>query len=293
MSDKNLSFLGAGLLGNPMALRLRESGFSLHVWNRNAEKTRNLKQEGAAIAATPYEAIAASDITILMLSDAAAIRATILTPEATPALQGKTILQMGTISPKESQAIAKSVEQAGGTYAECPVLGSIPEATAGKLILMFGGTKALFERLNPILTALGPKPNLVGPIGQAAALKLAMNQLIASLTIAFSQSLGLVQQQGIDVSLFMEILRGSALYAPTFDKKLQRMLNRDFSNPNFPVKHLLKDMNLFLQCAGQAGLSCAAAEGVKSACEKTILMGAGEEDYSAIFKSVAPVRETR
>lgn len=287
-----LSLLGTGLLGNPMAQRLHESGIPVCVWNRSAEKTRDLVQKGIAVAASPREAIAASDVAILMLSDAAAIRTTVLAPETLSALQNKTILQMGTIGPEESRTAASAVEQAGGRYAECPVLGSIPEAAAGKLILMFGGTKALFDVLNPILIALGTNPNFIGSVGQAAALKLAMNQLIASLTIAFSQSLGLVQKSGIDISLFMEILRGSALYAPTFDKKLKRLLTSDFGNPNFPVRHLLKDINLFLDSAKLAGLSCAAAEGVKAACEKTVLMGAGEEDYSAIFKAVMPVRET-
>ena len=80
-----------------------------------------------------------------------------------------------------------------------------------------------------------------------------MNQLIAGLTSSFSLSLSLIEKEAVDVDQFMEVVRSSALYAPTFDKKLDRMLERDFSNPNFPSKHLSKDTKLFLDVAKQLG----------------------------------------
>ena len=89
-----------------------------------------------------------------------------------------------------------------------------------------------------------PQPLHIGPVGSAAAIRLAMNQLICSLTTSFALSLGLIIREGIDIDIFMKILRDSALYAPTFDKKLQRMLERNYENPNFPAKHLLKDTNI-------------------------------------------------
>ena len=114
------------------------------------------------------------------------------------------------------------------------------------------------SRAWPVIQALGQNIQVMGGVGAGAATKLAMNQLIGSLTVGFSTSLALLRKNGVDCetdSRFMSILRDSALYAPTFDKKLQRMLDRDYANPNFPTKHLLKDIKLFTQ-VGMEGRGC-------------------------------------
>ena len=221
-----------------------------------------------------------------MLSDASAIASTLLsTPSA---LQSKTILQMGTIAPDESRNLCEKVQAAGGDYLESPVLGSIPQVKSGELILMVGATPEQFEQWTPLLKCFGPKPQLMGEVGTAAATKLAMNQLIGSLTAAFSMSLGLVQQEGLAIEKFMAIVRESALYAPTFDKKLERMCDRNFANPNFPTKHLLKDMDLFVQAAQAKGIETAVAEGVSAIASKAIEQGLADEDYSALYSVINP-----
>lgn len=115
-----------------------------------------------------------------------------------------------------------------------------------------------------------------------------MNQLIGSLTTAFALSLGLVLRSGVPVADFMKIVRDSALYAPTFDKKLQRMLERNYENPNFPTKHLLKDTALLIREADVLGLDSQIQKGVLSVLEKTLELGLAEGDYSALFSAVNP-----
>jgi len=124
---------------------------------------------------------------------------------------------MGTIAPSESRVFQQELAAIAATYFEAPVLGSIPEATAGQLQVMVGGSTEQFEQWQPLFQQLGT-PIFIGAVGSASALKLALNQLISSLTTSFALSLGFVQQQGVDVETFMQILRRSALYAPTFDK---------------------------------------------------------------------------
>src|SRR5436305_13020846 len=128
---------------------------------------------------------------------------------------------------------------------------------------MVGGSAGRVERGGGRLRCLGPGARLVGPVGHAATLKLAMNQLIASLSAAFSLSLGMVRRKGIEVDLFMDILRKSAFFAPTFDRKLPQMLARDFSSPNFPAALLLKDLDLARAEAGSLGLDTTALDGVR------------------------------
>ncbi|MEL6157696.1 MAG: NAD(P)-dependent oxidoreductase [Cyanobacteria bacterium J06623_5] len=281
-----VGLLGTGLMGAPMALQLKAAGFEVTVWNRSTEKLQPLQAAGIQAAATPDEAIAQSDITLTMLNDAAAIRSAILSKPAV--LKGKTILQMGTIAPDESRDIQRQVQAAGGDYLEAPVLGSIPQVKAGTLILMVGATPAQFDRWLPVLQVFGPEPVLMGMVGTAAATKLAMNQLIGTLTAAFSMSLGLAQREGLDLEKFMTIVRESALYAPTFDKKLTRMCDRNFSNPNFPTKHLLKDMRLFVQAAQAKGIDTTVAAGVGEVTESAIAQGLANEDYSAIYSAINP-----
>ncbi len=281
-----VGILGTGLMGQPMALQLHKAGFEVTAWNRSADKLVPLQQEGIRIAATAHEAIASSQITITMLSDAAAIESAIRTQPS--ALKDRTLLQMGTIAPAESRELAEKIKTAGGDYLESPVLGSIPQVTGGALILMVGATPEQYEKWLPVLKCFGPDPQLMGPVGTAAATKLAMNQLIGTLTAAFSMSLGLAQREGLDIEKFMAIVRESALYAPTFDKKLERMCDRNFSNPNFPTKHLLKDMNLFVQAAQAQGIDARVAEGVSRVAEEAIAQGLADKDYSAIYSAVNP-----
>jgi 3-hydroxyisobutyrate dehydrogenase len=287
----NVAFLGTGLMGLPMAKRLLEAGISVVAYNRTAEKLAPLQQAGAQITTTPEIALQQSECIILMLTNAKAIQSVLFSESCRQFLTGRTIIQMGTIGPAQSRSIASQVEAAGGQYLEAPVLGSIPEATAGNLIVMVGASLAQFEQWFDLLKNFGPEPKLIGPVGSAAAIKLALNQLIASLTNAFALSLGFVQQQGADVETFMEILRQSALYAPTFDKKLQRMLERNYADPNFPTKHLMKDVNLFLAEAVSIHLNSWNLEGVQKTLEQAIDQGLADQDYSALFEAVHPKSE--
>jgi 3-hydroxyisobutyrate dehydrogenase-like beta-hydroxyacid dehydrogenase len=274
-----IAWLGAGLMGNPMAGRLLDEGYPVRVWNRTRAKAEALSSQGAAVADTPADAVTGSDIVFTMLSDAQAIE----TALADVALSGKTLVQMSTIGPGENRRLAGQVNDAGGVYLEAPVLGSIPEARSGKLIIMAGGPEAAFAEVRPMLTCLGPEPRLIGSVGQASALKLALNQLIASLTVAFSTSLGFVEENGVDVDSFMEILRQSALYAPTFDKKLAKMQEHDYRNPNFPTEHLIKDIDLFKREAHSLDTTML---DVLLQLYRRAQAGHGREDYSCVYDAV-------
>ncbi len=284
----NIGFIGTGLMGLPMANKLLEADLSVMVYNRTAEKVQPLAEKGAKIASYPQEVFSHCDCIFLMLTDANAIREILFSESTRNQLSRRTIICMSTIAPSESQAIASEVISLGGEYMEAPVLGSIPEAKTGELIVMVGSTEAQFQKWLMLLKNFSPEPKLIGPVGAAMTLKLALNQLIANLTAGFALSLGLIQKQGVNIEVFMEILRESALYAPTFDKKLQRMIDRNFANPNFPTKHLLKDTNLMLKEAQALGLNVSSLAGVQEILEIAMTQNLGEEDYSALFNVVNP-----
>jgi 3-hydroxyisobutyrate dehydrogenase len=279
--------LGLGLMGTAIALRLQAQGVAVTGWNRSAERSQAAAAAGLAVAADAATAIGAADLVLLVLSDAAAIETTLLAPPAAAALRGRLIVQMGTIGPEESRALAARLDALGGRYLEAPVLGSLTEVRDGRLIIMVGGEETLFAQCRPVLERLGAEPQRIGAVGQAAALKLALNQLIAGLTATFALSLGLVRAQGIDVDQFMTLLRGSALYAQTFDKKLDKYLSHDYGTANFPLKHLLKDVRLFRQAAAPLGLDTALADAIAAACIRAQDLGLGDQDYSAIYEALS------
>jgi 3-hydroxyisobutyrate dehydrogenase len=278
-----IGFLGTGLMGAPMVARLLGEGITVIAYNRTLEKLEPLHQLGAKITTEPEQVIQEADCIILMLTNAAAIQEVLRLNSAQSHLNNRTIIQMGTIAPSESKQLREQIVAQGGEYLEAPVLGSIPEAKNGTLLVMVGATTVQFSQWSSLLAHFGSEPMLIGEVGSAAALKLALNQLIASLTSAFALSLAFLSKQEVDIEKFMTILRQSALYAPTFDKKLTRMLGENYANPNFPTKHLLKDVNLFLTESEQLDLTVFPLTGVQRLLEKALSLGLADEDYSALY----------
>ncbi|QNJ01549.1 3-hydroxyisobutyrate dehydrogenase [Synechococcus sp. A15-62] len=276
-----MAVLGTGLLGTAIATRLLEQGLHVHVWNRDPSRIVSLVEKGATAIDDLGQAAQNDRVLITVLRDGAATASVI---GAVGALPGSTVIPMGTMGVEESRKLATQVENQGGQYLEAPVLGSKPQALNGTLLVMAGGEAQVFKQQQPLLAHLCKDPLLVGPVGSGAATKLALNQLIASLTHSFSLSLQLIQRAGVPVETFMAILRPSALYAPTFDKKLQRMLDHTYADPNFSTALLRKDLRLFLEEATTAGLQDRGLSGLLSLLEKAKDTELDEQDYCALHE---------
>lgn len=299
----DIGIIGIGLMGHAFVERFLSQGFTVRVFNRSRDSIKDLDNSGVIVCTTAEELINSSGTIILMLSDAAAINDLLRLDNQSPDngvdnnssrqenLKNKTILQMATISPGQSKATGAAIIACGGHYLEAPVLGSIPEAKAGTLIIMAGGSKDVFKQVLPVLQVLGSAPRYIGATGSAAALKLAMNQLIAALTAGFSLSLGYAIKNGVDADVFMDTVRESALYAKTYDKKLEKYLQRDFGTANFSTRHLLKDIRLFIDDARAAGLNTDALEGIERITSMSVENGMALMDYSSIYQVICPQLE--
>ncbi len=291
----NIAMLGLGLMGRAMAQRLAEFGFTVRGFNRsslpdqwpNSTPAQPGSTATVCVVPTLAEAVIPAHLVWVMLADFAACEAVFLAPEHQSLWRNRLVINGSTISPDQSRALAQSIHALGGRYLEAPVLGSTPQAQTGTLQILLGGASADILQADTVLGALGT-PTHFGVVGQGAAVKLAMNQLIGSLTAAFSMSLGLVQAEGVDVGLFMETLRASALYAPTFDKKLQKMVERDFATANFPLKHLLKDLTLFTKAAEAHQIRIEMVRALTDRLAQACTQGAGDADYSALFAELVP-----
>ena len=126
----------------------------------------------------------------------------------------------------------------------------------------------------------------MGEVGSGAATKLAMNQLIASLTVGFTTSLALCQKNDVDLDKMMGILRSSALFAPQFDKKMPMWMSREYGVANFPLKHLLKDVRLFGEEARKAEIDERLLNSMEATIQDAVDRGYSDADYSAIYEAV-------
>ena len=139
-----IALLGTGLLGRAIAERLQSVGHTVTVYNRSATKALPLQAYGITVLMRPEQAMVQADCVILMLANATAIRAVLLTPLSLAILRDKTVIQMGTIDQGKSLALQAEIERVGGSYCEAPVLGSLAEVQAGTLFVMVGGTEEQF-----------------------------------------------------------------------------------------------------------------------------------------------------
>jgi 3-hydroxyisobutyrate dehydrogenase len=281
-----ISVIGAGLMGGAIARKLFEHKNDVIAYNRTKEKLEPLKSIGVKIAETPAEAVENSEVVILMLADANAINSVMINENVLEKVKGKLVIQMGTILPEESKSFQKIFTENMAEYFEAPVLGSIPQILNENLIVLVGSSKDQFEKHKHIFSAFSKEIYHIGEIGQAAAIKLAFNNLIASLIPAFSLSFGILKKSGVNPEIFMEILRKSALYAPTFDSKLPMILSEDFSKANFPAKHMLKDGRLIEKFASQLNLNTKVINALNTVIEEAVNSGYADQDYSSVYKAI-------
>ena len=279
-----IALLGTGLLGEAIGCRLLHRGVTLRVWNRSADKCEPLLKQGAALIENLSGAAKGCQAVITVLRDGP-VSAEVIAQLGD--LDAVCCLPMGTMGISESRQLELQVQAQQGVYLEAPVLGSKPEALKGTLLVMAGGNAEVFQQQLPLLRLLSEAPKWMGATGSAAASKLALNQLIASLTHGYSLALRLVQASGLEVESFMEVLRPSALYAPTVDKKLERMLTHDFTNPNFSTALMRKDLHLFVREAGLAGLNAEALAGLVELLTRAEGTPLDAADYSALHALTA------
>lgn len=248
--------LGAGRMGSAMAERLAGQGIALVVYNRTPERARALAERiGAAVAATPREAAARSDVVISMVADDAAVRALYEGPDGVVSglRAGAVGVDMSTVLPGTIRRVAPAVRAKGAGILDAPVSGSVASALAGELTIMAGGDAVDLERARPILELLARRVFHVGPLGSGAAMKLAVNTLIFGLNGAVAEGLVLAERNAIDRTLAYEVLAASAAGAPFVGYKRAAFLDPDRTPVAFSLALAEKDLRLIRQLAAASG----------------------------------------
>ena len=283
-----LSFLGLGRMGQPMAARLLDAGYPLAVWNRTAERARDLAARGARLAPTPADAARGARVAILMLADPAAVRAVLLGTNGVLAAldEGAIVVDMSTVGPADSRAFDAACAERGVRFVNAPVLGSRPAAEQGKLTVLAAGDAAAIDEVEPILRTLGSTVVRVGEVGQGSTLKLCMNLLVGGLTELLAEAIVLAERAGLAPDVMRETLMASVLSSPFLAYKAPQLLERQFS-PLFTTKLLLKDLDLALAVARDEGVPLPGTAAIREVYAQAAGAGYADQDFAAVIEPVA------
>jgi 3-hydroxyisobutyrate dehydrogenase-like beta-hydroxyacid dehydrogenase len=279
-----IGFVGLGSMGAGIARLLLAAGRDLVGWNRSRERAEALAGEGLRVADTPADLAREADVVFSMLTNAAAVEAVVR--DALPALgPGKAWLDLSTIAPDESRAIAALVHETGATFLDAPVSGSPATVAAGQLSIMVGGDRAAFAAVEPILLDMGPKVSYLGPQGSALVMKFAINLSLVVQGMSFCESMALAEKAGIDREAAVDAVMKSVIASPMLGYRGPMILEgRMPETPFADVPLQQKDQELGLGLAQQLGVSMPFATLANQYLTATAAAGLGDQEWIAAFE---------
>lgn len=268
----NIGFVGLGAMGQVIVPRLLAAGHTVTGWNRSRERAAPLIERGMRLAESPAAAAAASDVTFSIVTDGGAVKTVALGENGVLAgiRPGGVYVDMGTISPEVTREVAAAFAARGFSMLDAPLSGSPVTVQQGNASLMIGGDKAAFERIEPVLRAIGPKVTYIGASGQAVTMKLAVNLLLMVEVIAFGEAVALAEKGGVAREAALDAVLKSVTAAPVLGYRGPFIL--DGKMPAVPLADVTlqqKDMLLVLEMARKLGSPtplAAAANEMMNAC---------------------------
>ncbi len=284
---KTISYLGLGTMGSGMASNLLKAGYQLTVWNRSAEKCEPFARNGARVADTPRDAVRNVDLVMYCLSNDQAVEDVVFAANGilSGINQGQVAIDMSTVLPETSLREQEAYAKRGVDFLDAPVFGSKQESADAKLWIMAAGNKAVFEKVKPILEHLGQTVHYFGKNGNAAAMKLVGNLIVALEMEALAEGLVLAQKAGLDLKTVMEVVKVADFRSPLLVSNGQNILKRDFST-SFALKLMLKDAELIKRFAESLQSPIPALHVAGKNLGSAVALGFGQENASALIKAL-------
>jgi 3-hydroxyisobutyrate dehydrogenase len=283
-SPERVAFLGLGIMGRPMAANLVRAGFEVTVWNRTRERAEEFASEhGAEVADTPAEAAARAGAAITMVPDTPEVESVLLGEDgvAEGMAEGGLCIDMSTIAPTASRAIAERVTQRGLGFLDAPVTGSRPKAEDGTLTIMVGGPEQDLERARPVLEAMGERIVHVGPHGHGEMAKVINNTVGAINAAALGEALTMARAAELDLDALTEVIGSGSGSSAMLELKAGPMIDHDFE-PLFKLEHMLKDIRHCLNEAKALGIDLRLAEVAERLYAEAQEAGLGQQDFAAV-----------
>jgi 2-hydroxy-3-oxopropionate reductase len=282
-----VGYVGLGIMGRPMALNLLKAGFETAVYARRQESMAPLVAAGARACASPAEVAKHADVVFTNVSDTPDVEEIVLGENGIlqGAAPGAIVVDMSTISPVATRAMAQKLAARGVHMIDAPVSGGETGAVNGTLSIMAGGKPDIFERVRPLLEVLGKNIVLIGDNGAGQVAK-ACNQIVAAVTLeAVSEALTLVRRNDVDPAKVRDAMLGGFAWSKVLEVHGKRMVDRDFK-PGFKAKLHRKDLKIVTDTAAHFGLSLPQASLIAQNLNALVGMGCGEEDSAAVVKVI-------
>jgi 3-hydroxyisobutyrate dehydrogenase len=284
---QTIGIAGTGRMGTAFARRLLETGHKVRVWNRNADRTTSAVASGAE--AVGLAGLAECDTIILSLTDATASQA-VLRDLATAGLAGRLVIEMSTLLPDEAEALAALAAAARADFVHCPVGGTVAPALKGQLLGMAGGTADAFNRAKPVLDVLCRRVELLGTVGAAARMKLAVNLPLAIYWQTLGESLALLRGAGVSDDLAISLIADSSA-GPTVLKNRAQVVVDTLAGSDqtgtFDIAGLAKDLGLALKLAASEATDLPLARSTQPLYAAALAAGLGGFDGASLTKRTA------
>jgi 3-hydroxyisobutyrate dehydrogenase-like beta-hydroxyacid dehydrogenase len=284
----NLGFVGLGVMGGNMVARLLDKGHTVTGYNRTRAKAQWLIDRGMKWGDSPRAVSAAADFTFSMVTNAAAINSITEGPNGILAGlgAGKLLIDMSTVSPAVSRALAATVREKGADMIDSPVSGSVITLQEGKLSVMVGGRRETFERAKSVLQDVGPKVTYVGDNGLALAMKIATNLSLAVQMLAFCEGVLLAEKSGISRETAVDVLTHSAIASPMVQYRGPFVLKMP-DEAWFDVNMMQKDMLLALEMGRSLDVPLPTTAVTNEFLTAARGMGLVKQDFAVMFEVLA------
>ena len=283
----NVGFIGLGDMGQAIVPRLLEAGHRVSGWNRTKEKAEPLLKRGMLWADSPRQLAAGSDIVFSIVTDSAAVKALALGENGIISGLRKdgVYLDMSTIDPEASRDVAAEFAKAGLTMMDAPISGTTLTIGQGKASLMVGGDKAAFDRVQPMLLAIGPNVTYIGAQGLAVQLKVALNMTLVIEVIGFCEGVALAEKGGVPREVAVDAMLKSVVASPVISYRAPLILEGHLSDATYGDVNLQqKDMLLALTLGRRMGVPVplgAAANEMLNACRG---LGLDHHDFVTVYE---------
>ena len=283
-----VAFIGLGIMGSPMACNLARAGHEVVGFTRTESKGAALAAAGGEIAPSRADALSGADAVITMLPDSPDVLGVMLAEEdgvLAAAQPGALIIDMSTIKPAASRAIALAAARRGLRPLDAPVSGGEQGAIDGVLSIMVGGDESVFDEAQPLLRALGKTVIHVGPAGAGQTVKAANQLMVAGIIQLVSEALIFVEAHGVDSERAVEVLAGGLARNTVLERKAASMLAREFA-PGFRVDLHHKDLGIVLEAAREVGVAIPLGAAVAVLMGALRSQGDGALDHTALLRGV-------
>jgi 3-hydroxyisobutyrate dehydrogenase-like beta-hydroxyacid dehydrogenase len=284
---RKISYLGLGTMGSGMASNLLKAGYQLTVWNRSAEKCEPFARKGARVAKTPADAVRNADLVMYSVSDDDAVEKVVFGEQGilSAITAGQIAVDMSTVLPATSLREGEAYAKRGVDFLDAPVFGSKDESAKAKLWVLAAGKKEAFEKVKPVLEKLGQTVQYLGKNGNATAMKLVGNLIVALELEALSEGLVLARKAGLDLKTVMDVVKVADFRSPLLVSNGGNILKRDFST-YFALQLMLKDANLIQRFSESLSSPIPALRVVQKNLEDAVALGFGNENASAVIKAL-------